>query len=80
MRKRKTIERDKIKSTITQLKAAPFSPTAKKMVQKVLPSKDGNEIENIYRDSSEERRKKKEEEKNMFWNHYTLEYNISIIS
>jgi hypothetical protein len=64
LRKRKTIERDKIISTITLVKAAPFSPNAKKIVERTLPSQASKDIAAIYQDSSEERKKKKEDEKN----------------
>lgn len=60
MRIRKGIERDKIVSTITLVKASPFSPTSKRLIEKTLPQSAGQELLEIYRDSSEERRKKKE--------------------
>ena len=67
MRIRKTIERDKIVNTMLQVKAAPFSPTSRKLIEKTLPVAQGNDLKEIYRDSSEERKKKKHEEKNNFW-------------
>ena len=64
MRIRKTIERDRIAQTITLVKAAPFSPSSRKLIEKTLPQTAQKDIQDLFRDSSEERRKKKEEEKN----------------
>eukprot|EP00347_Sterkiella_histriomuscorum_P022800 403337111 len=66
MRIKKNCERDKIISTITLVKAAPFSPTSRRLIERTLPQSAGQELMDIYRDSSEERRKKKEDEKNQF--------------
>lgn len=52
--------------TITHVKSAPFSPSARRLIEKTLPANAGKELQELYRDSSEERRKKKEEEKNNF--------------
>jgi hypothetical protein len=48
------------------VKAAPFSPTAKRLIERTLPPSAGKDLQLLYRDSSEERKKKKEEEKNNF--------------
>ena len=66
LRIKKNVERDKIISTIIQVKAAPFSPTAKRLIERTLPQSAGAELMEIYRDSSEERRKKQkvDDEKN----------------
>lgn len=64
MRIKGTVERDRVTSTIMQVKSAPFSPHARRIVTKTLPYGFQNDIEEIYKDSSEERRKKKEEEMN----------------
>ena len=60
LRKRMNIERDKITTAIVQVKAAPFSPNAKRIVLRTLPSKSGKGVlDELYRDSSEEKKKKK---------------------
>ena len=54
------IERDKITTAIVQVKAAPFSPNAKRIVLRTLPSRSGKGVlDELYRDSSEEKKKKK---------------------
>ena len=45
------------------VKADPFSPHAKKLIQKTLQHTSHKEIDEIYRDSSEERKKEKDKEK-----------------
>ncbi len=57
-----TVERDRVTQTIMQVKSAPFSPSARRIVGRTLPKNQELELMMIYRDSSEERRKKKKEE------------------
>ncbi|CDW83627.1 UNKNOWN [Stylonychia lemnae] len=63
---RQLLSSQKIVSTIVQVKAAPFSPTAKRLIERTLPPSAGKDLLEIYRDSSEERKKKKDEDKNNF--------------
>lgn len=62
MRMKRTIERDRVVSTIQMVRSAPFSPTARKLVERTLPQAASGEINDIYKDSSEERRKLKSDD------------------
>ena len=47
---------------MTLIKQSPFSPQSRRFINKALPSLKPQEIDEIYKDSSEERRKKKAED------------------